>query len=343
MVPIMSITQEVFEAFLKCPTKSYLRSKNVVGAYSEFGEWQQRVQERFKQTACRQLHSTVPEDELHVGTPPLRALEDRRYHVIIDYAVDLPSIQSRLHALKLAPSHNGVGCPYIPIRFVPRETLTATDKLLLGFDALALSQASGKMPRFGRIIHGRQYASVTVLLAGFLDKVRLIHGSIAAQQAAGTPPPLILNKHCGECEFQSRCRQVAIEKDDLSLLPNMTEKERRKQHDKGIFTVTQLSYTFRPRRRSGPAAMKYQHALKALAIRKNQIHILGTPALSAPGTPVYFDVEGIPDRDFYFLIGLRTVAAGPSIQYSFWADNSEDEQNMWAECLHRLSRIDNPR
>jgi len=339
----MPVTREVFEAFLKCPTKSYLRSKNVVGVYSEFGEWQQHVQERFKQAACRQFCSSVPEDELHVGTPPLRALEDRRYHVITDYAVDRPSIQSRLHALKLARSDNDVGGPYIPIRFIPRETLTAADKLLLAFDALALSQASGKMPRIGRIIHGPQYASVTVLLDGFLDKVRLIHGNIAAQQAEGTPPPLILNKHCGECEFQSRCRQIAIEKDDLSLLPNMTEKERRKQHDKGIFTVTQLSYTFRPRRRSGPAAMKYQHALKALAIRKNQIHILGIPALSAPGTPVYFDVEGVPDSGFYYLIGLRTASPGSSVQYSFWADNSADEQNMWAECLRRLSRIDSPR
>ena len=93
----------------------------------------------------------------------------------------------------------------------------------------------------------------------------------------------------------------------------MTEKERRKQHDKGIFTVTQLSYTFRPRRRSAPEVMKHQHALQALAIRKKQIHILGTPALSAAGTPVYFDVEGDPDRDFYYLIGLRTRSAGSPV------------------------------
>ena len=45
----------------------------------------------------------------------------------------------------------------------------------------------------------------------------------------------------------TRCRQKAEEKDDLSLLSGMTEKERRNLHDKGIFTVTQLSYTFRPR------------------------------------------------------------------------------------------------
>ena len=188
-----------------------------------------------------------------------------------------------------------------------------------------------------------QYVTVTVPLTGLLAKARSVLDSIAAQRANATPPPLVLNKHCVECEYQSRCRQIAIEKDDLSLLAKMTEKERRKQHDRGIFTVNQLSYTFRPRKRSAPEVMKHQHALTALAIRKKQIHILGTPALSAAGTPVYFDVEGDPDRDFYYLIGLRTKSVGSPVHYSFWANDPGDEQDMWADCLHRLSVIDNPR
>ena len=56
-----------------------------------------------------------------------------------------------------------------------------------------------------------------------------------------SPPDLVLIPHCAECEFQTRCRQKAEEKDDLSLLSGMTEKERRNLHDKGILTVTQLS------------------------------------------------------------------------------------------------------
>jgi predicted RecB family nuclease len=64
-----------------------------------------------------------------------------------------------------------------------------------------------------------------------------------------SPPDLVLNRHCAECEFQNRCRQKAIEKDDLCLLSGMAEKERTEFNSKGIFTVTQLSHTFRPRRR----------------------------------------------------------------------------------------------
>ena len=99
-----------------------------------------------------------------------------------------------------------------------------------------------------------------------------------------------------------------MEKDDFSLLAGMSAKERQKLRSKGIFTVTQLSYTFRPRRR--PKRLrdkreKYHHSLKALAIREKKIHIVGSPELKIEGTPVYLDVEGLPDRDFYYLIGAR--------------------------------------
>ena len=53
---------------------------------------------------------------------------------------------------------------------------------------------------------------------------------MSAMLAGGSPPDLILNRHCGECEFRDGCRQKALEKDDLSLLGGMTEKERKKLH-----------------------------------------------------------------------------------------------------------------
>jgi len=71
----------------------------------------------------------------------------------------------------------------------------------------------------------------------------------------------------------------------LSLLDAMTVKERAKYNAKGIFTIAQLSYGYRPRRRKRakrPAestkratpAPRNDHKLKALAIKKNQIHVV---------------------------------------------------------------------
>jgi predicted RecB family nuclease len=69
---------------------------------------------------------------------------------------------------------------------------------------------------------------------------------IAELLATEGPPDLALNRHCPECQFQNHCREKASEKDDLSLLGGLSVKEREKLRSKGIFSVTQLSYTFRP-------------------------------------------------------------------------------------------------
>jgi predicted RecB family nuclease len=125
----------------------------------------------------------------------------------------------------------------------------------------------------------------------------------------------------------------------------MTEKERKKLRNKGIFTVTQLSYTFRPRRlpkRLRGKKEKYHHSLRALAVREKKIHIVGSPELKIAGTPVYLDVEGVPDRDFYYLIGARLGNGESAIQHSLWADSVEDEKIMWTEFLRILADVDNP-
>jgi predicted RecB family nuclease len=110
-----------------------------------------------------------------------------------------------------------------------------------------------------------------VKTSALTSEVRKRLERIATLLSNPEPPDLVLNPHCPECEFQARCRQKAVEKDDLSLLSNMSEKERKNFNSKGIFGVTRLSYTFRPRRRPKQLAgkrEKYHHSLKALAIRE---------------------------------------------------------------------------
>jgi predicted RecB family nuclease len=178
-----------------------------------------------------------------------------------------------------------------------------------------------------------------------MKSAQAVVGKIAAQQASSTPPQLVLNRHCAECGFQARCRQLALEKDELSLLSGMTEKEIKKQHSKGIFSVTQLSYTFRPRKRPKRFASKpekYSHALRALAIRERKIHIAGKPELKIKRNPVFLDVEGIPDRDFYYLIGLRFRSGESYVHHSFWANDVSEEKEVWVSFLHTLAKIENP-
>jgi predicted RecB family nuclease len=258
----------------------------------------------------------------------------------------LPLLVARLHAVeRVPPAGRRKPVEFIPIRFIFANKLTKDDRLLLAFDAFVLSQALGREIAGGQIIHGEDHAALKVKTSTLAGEVRKRLEKIAALLSNPTPPDLVLNRHCAECEFQTRCRQKAIEKDDLSLLAGMSEKERKKLHSKGIFTVTQLSYAFRPRRR--PKRLrgnreKYHHSLKALAIREKKIHIVGSPELKIEGTPVYLDVEGLPDRDFYYLVGVRIGDGASAVQHSLWADSVEDEARIWQELLSILETVEKP-
>ena len=57
------------------------------------------------------------------------------------------------------------------------------------------------------------------------------------------------------------------------------------------------------------------------------------------GIPVFLDVEGMPDRDFYYLVGLQFESGGKWMERSFWADDPDDERLMWENCFQTLKAV----
>jgi len=341
----MQITDEIFRAFLNCETKAYLKSSGDVGFQSEFTEWDRNRLNIFKQKCLTKLSSYFIENQCYVGVLSPQIIDNSKYHLLFDCLLQTDDFQSHIHALERSTNftkknHN----PFIPILFVPNEKITKLDKFQLSFNAYVLYSVSGKIPQFGKIIYSSELKIAKVDLIQLMAKTQNIINKIIKQQENPVLPQLILNKHCTTCEFQIRCHQLAIEKDELTLLSRFTEKERKRYHDKGIFTVTQLSYTFRARRRPKHLATKpekYSHALKALAIREHKIYIAGTPEINIKANPVFLDVEGIPDQDFYYLIGLRYKSGDSYIQHSLWANEKSDEKMIWTSTLEILSKINN--
>jgi predicted RecB family nuclease len=217
--------------------------------------------------------------------------------------------------------------------------------MLLAFDAFVLSEMLGCENKFAKIIHGDERATLKVKVGGLASEIRKRIAKIRTLISSDSPPQLILNRHYTVCEFQQRCRQKALETDDLSLLANLPQHARKEYNSKGIFTVNQLSFTFRPRRRPKhlkEKREKYHHSLKALAIRERRIHIVGRPELNITGTQIFFDVESVPDRDFYYLIGMRIVKNDCCVQHSFWADTQQDERRIWREFLQVCADLKDP-
>jgi len=340
----MVITDELFAAFIRCKTKSYLTATAIRVDQTEALDVQRHVLHNYKENCQRYLATKVFKGHFAGNISP-EILSSKQYSLIFDCALGTEKIQSRFHALELSSAVIAKPQRYIPVRFVPAQKIEKYEKLQLAFDALVISMVLGHIPPFGRIIHGVEYKASKIDLSELITSARTIVQNISAQLSSETAPELILNDHCSSCEFKARCRQSAVEKDDLSLLSRMTEKERKKLRSQGLFSVTQLSYTFRPRRRPKRFAgltKKHSLPLQALAIRERKVHVDGKPDFGLSGTPVYLDVESIPDRQFYYLIGLRISHSDNKIQHSFWADDPSQEAEIWTSFLKTLSNLDAP-
>src|SRR5262249_30778735 len=151
------------------------------------------------------------------------------------------------------------------------------------------------------------------------------------------------NKHCPSCPFRDTCLQQAEKEDNLSLLDRVTPKLIRKYHDRGIFTIRQLSHIYKPRRSRKKARRQVRHSLElqALAIRTGKIHVEHLPEVPRGPVELFLDLEGVPDRDHYYLAGLL-VCRGDEAEYeSFWADDAAGEAAVWSGLVGRLEAFPN--
>ncbi len=238
---------------------------------------------------------------------------------------------------------------YVPLVFTHREKLTGHDKLIAAFHAVVLAELVGSLPSHAKIIHGRDRTATRVALVkpnGMTEigaKTRRLMDELATQVGDASPPPLTLNDHCRVCEFQERCHAAAVEKDDISLLRGLSAGEIEQWRERGVFTVTQLSYTFRAKsitgKRPGKAG-RHLPALQAMAVREKKVYLARLPELPpAATTRVFLDVEGVPDRDSYYLIGAVVEEGGRTRTCSLWADSAEDERRIWHGLLALLNGI----
>src|SRR5262249_15406068 len=150
---------------------------------------------------------------------------------------------------------------------------------------------------------------------------------------------LTLNGHCQQCEFRQRCRTQAEEADDISLLGGMGDKQLRRFYRKGISTLTQLSCTFRPRKRGKRVKRTGQPryaALQALAIREKKVYVYGTPDLARKPLEIFLDAEGNEDGSFAYLLGVLLVKGDSQKTHSFWADSCAEEVQVFDTFLDLL-------
>jgi hypothetical protein len=168
----MAITQEIFEAFLKCHTKAHLIGHGVADQ-SVIDPPLKELDDTYRHRGSCELRAVVADGQLYIGTPSMQAVKRRLYALITDCSLPTPNLKAKLHGLRLVHrTGRAGGNDYIPFRFLYSEKISNTDRLLLAYDAFVFSQAVGTDPRHGEFIHGREKRTARVLLTSLYNKVR---------------------------------------------------------------------------------------------------------------------------------------------------------------------------
>ena len=339
-----NITNEVLVSYLACPYKGHLKLTGAIGQTTEYERLQFELRQRVGQIATDRLLTEFQDVENLKGEQVTFSVLKRGLSLILDATLVKPGVAIHVDALLRTSGTSRLGdFHYSPVLFHETERPQQEEKSLLQITGTLLSELQGREPRSARLLHGSDVA-VTRVKLNFTNgsTAKLLH-DVLELRAGRNPPPLLLNGHCSSCEFQNRCRDEAIVKDDLSLLRGLREKEIAQLHKKGIFTTTQLSYTFRPRRRRARGRpLKHHGSLQALAVRTDTVYVFRKPEIAVmPITRIYLDIEGIPASSFYYLIGLRIQDGQGYRDVSFWADTREEERQIWELLLCELATHDN--
>jgi predicted RecB family nuclease len=335
-----TITSEVVVAYSQCPRKAFLLlfspDKGEPHEYVQILEQQRREhQERY----IDHLRQTQADVEPY-SPENLR----KGIGVLINARLQGDGLEATCGVLTRVEGKSAFGkYSYEPTVFVGTHSISTEQKLELSFVGDVLGRLQNKPPMAGRII-GMDGKAHSVKLEHHSKDLRLLLDTLHEWTTVDVPkpPPLVLNKHCPLCPFQRLCHAQAEQEDNLSLLNGMTARVMRQYEKKGIFTVKQLSYLFKPRKRrrgsrqSSPVTHKVE--LQALAIREHKIYLQELPALSRQPVELFLDIEGVPDRGLHYLIGLLVCQGDATAHYSFWADTDQDEGSMWQQFLDKVTQ-----
>jgi predicted RecB family nuclease len=337
------ITNEVLESYLKCKFKAHLKLNGEHGVIADYESLMTKARVDHAREASRSLGLRHRHDEVQQNVEVTAAILRTGSQLIVNATVNDETLSIKFDGLKRVEGQSRLGSyHYVPILFVAGEKPRPDQRLFLQVCGLIVGDIQGKQPGCGFVIRGERLSFGKVHFKGGMRSARLVLDEVKKLLNAASPPPLILNDHCGICEFRQKCHLQAVNEDNLSLLRSIGPKEIKSYARKGIFTITQLAHTFRPHRRGKRAERRSHrryHALNALAIRDKFIYVFGTPELLAKPVSVFLDIEGKPDEGFVYLIGMIIVRNGVEERRSFWANTEDEECQVFEHFLDEMEQL----
>jgi uncharacterized protein len=160
--------------------------------------------------------------------------------------------------------------------------------------------------------------------------------------------------HCGQCRWSKRCEADWIERDDLSLVADITGSQRQKLRDAGVSTAAALA-ALTPESRIPalrPALIQRLATQARLQLGKrrdgkNRVEPLepvrgkGFARLPQPsGGDLFFDMEGDPlvSGGLEYLFGFVHAAAGSEVFVPFWGHSRAAERQAFEKAVDFITK-----
>ena len=336
-----NITDEVVHAFLNCSYKAFLKFHGKQGIKTEYEGLMQKLVENFRAKFFDKLNGQNPRVSIFQRAPanPNSLISGLSY--IIKPSFESNKFVIGFDAIEIRTAEKASSLLYIPVTIIPNEKISPIEKQIVRTKLLALGELYGTVPRYGKIVYGRKLASSRFELKLSEKGAPKIIPNLLKVLMNEEPPNFFRKAHCQVCEFRDSCRQLLNEKDHLSLLGRMGEKAILKLNNKGIFTINQLSYIYRPKRRKKKVIQpqRLEYALKALALREKQTYVLEIPKFPNSGVEIYFDIEGLPEEDFTYLIGYFQKSDHTAKYFSFWVDTEDNLEKIFSGFINSLPNL----
>ncbi|WP_306752874.1 IS66 family transposase [Paracoccus actinidiae] len=315
--------------YITCESKAFLGIAKQEGESNAVHEWHLERSAEYKETICARLTKL---GQMQCDTALTTGSGGIGYYpgVLASYGY----LNFRIDAVQKYQRDAKSILELIPVAFHYGEKITRLEKLQIAAQAVALGRQFDTAIPQAKIIHGNNYSQTFVSLATFSAEAERILQEVGSLKRQTTPPKTALNAHCNACVYSRLCREQAKERDCLTLLPRLSPREISSLEARGITTIAQYSYTYRPpKRRSRPAKPKHNLALQAIALRTGKIYVTKEDLAPHSQAGLYFDVECDPDRDFYYLVGvLDTTGVEPRCD-QFWANDESEESKIWLQLL----------
>jgi len=286
----MQLNNEILHDFINCQYKAYRKSKWQKGTISEY----EIIYNQLKHTQKINFEKKLLGNNKQIRSNLAFDIPITKSSFFLNFTFINDNLSLTLDGIEFVSKKN-----FLPLFVTPFEKVTKVDKLFIALQAALIQNEFNIHADCCNVIYGQNLKQIKFKLSSFAQTTKKIIVDLYKTLSNSVPPSFQKNIHCSVCEFQNNCFEKLVERDDLSLMPSLKAKDILQKNNKGIFSVRQLSYTFRPKKNLHQKR-KFLPELKALAIRENKTFVNEIPNIKDSTTEVFLDIEGIPDRNFNY-------------------------------------------